>query len=65
MVDVSVVGDLVGDEYLDVVVKEILWICLVVYDVGWVFIEVVEVVGYWLLVGVMVVLVIGLVYVSV
>lgn len=62
--DASAAGDPAGDEYLDAVAKETLRIRPVVYDVGRVLTEAVEVAGYRLPVGVMVVPAIGLVHAS-
>lgn len=62
--DASAAGDPAGDEYLDAVAKETLRIRPVVYDVGRVLTEAVEVAGYRLPAGVMVVPAIGLVHAS-
>ncbi|OSC42535.1 cytochrome P450 [Mycobacterium decipiens] len=60
----GVAGDPGGDEYLDALVKETLRIRPVVFDVGRVLTEPVEVAGYRLPAGVMVVPAIGLVHAS-
>lgn len=60
----SAVGEPAGDEYLDAVAKETLRIRPVVFDVGRLLTEPVEVAGYRLPAGVMVVPGIGLVHAS-
>jgi len=60
----SAAGDDAGDEYLDAVVREVLRIRPVVYDVGRVLTEPVEIGGYRLPKGVMVVPGVGLVHAS-
>lgn len=60
--DRGAAGDPSGDEYLDAVVKEVLRIRPVVFDVGRVLTEPTEVAGYRLPAGVMVVPGIGLVH---
>ena len=62
--EASAAGDPAGDEYLDAVVKETLRIRPVVFDVGRVLKEPVELAGYRLPAGVMVVPGIGLVHAS-
>jgi cytochrome P450 len=62
--DASAAGDPAGDEYLDAVAKETLRIRPVVYDVGRLLKEPVELAGYRLPAGVMVVPAIGLVHAS-
>ncbi len=62
--DASAAGDSAGDEYLDAVVKETLRIRPVVFDVGRVLTEPIELAGYRLPAGVMVVPGIGLVHAS-
>jgi cytochrome P450 len=60
----SAAGDDAGDEYLDAIVREVLRIRPVVYDVGRVLTEPVEIGGYRLSKGVMVVPGVGLVHTS-
>ena len=60
--DASAAGDPAGDEYLDAVAKETLRIRPVVFDVGRLLTQPVEVAGYRLPAGVMVVPAIGLVH---
>ncbi|KUI25816.1 cytochrome P450 [Mycobacterium sp. IS-1742] len=60
--DRSAAGDPAGDEYLDCVVKEVLRVRPVVFDVGRVLTEPTEVAGYRLPAGVMVAPGIGLVH---
>lgn len=60
----SAAGDQAGDEYLDAIVREVLRIRPVVYDVGRVLTEPVEIGGYRLPKGVMVVPGVGLVHAS-
>lgn len=62
--DASAAGDPAGDEYLDAVAKETLRIRPVVFDVGRILTEPVELAGYRLPAGVMVVPGIGLVHAS-
>jgi cytochrome P450 len=62
--EASAAGDPAGDEYLDALVKETLWIRPVVYDVGRVLTKPVELAGYRLPAGVMVAPSIGLVRAS-
>jgi cytochrome P450 len=62
--DASAAGDPAGDEYLDALAKETLRIRPVVYDVGRLLKEPVELAGYRLPAGVMVVPGIGLVHAS-
>ena len=62
--DASAAGDPAGDEYLDAVAKETLRIRPVVFDVGRVLKEPVEVAGYRLPAGVTVIPAIGLVHAS-
>lgn len=62
--EASAAGDPAGDEFLDAVAKETLRIRPVVFDVGRVLTEPVEVAGYRLPAGVMVVPGIGLVHAS-
>ncbi|HKV22082.1 MAG TPA: cytochrome P450, partial [Mycobacterium sp.] len=62
--DASAAGDPTGDEFLDAVAKEILRLRPVVFDVGRVLKEPVELAGYRLPVGVMVAPGIGLVHSS-
>ncbi len=62
--DASAAGDPAGDEYLDALAKETLRIRPVVYDVGRVLTEPVELAGYRLPAGAMVVPGIGLVHAS-
>jgi len=60
----SAAGDVDGDEYLDAIAREVLRIRPVVYDVGRVLTEPVEIGGYRLPKGVMVVPGVGLVHAS-
>jgi cytochrome P450 len=60
--DTSAAGDPAGDEYLDAIAKETLRIRPVVYDVGRILTEPVELAGYRLPAGVMVAPGIGLVH---
>ncbi len=62
--DASVAGDPAGDEYLDAIAKETLRIRPVVFDVGRVLTQPVELAGYRLPAGVMVALGIGTVHSS-
>ena len=62
--EASAAGDPAGDEYLDAVAKETLRIRPVVFDVGRILTEPVELAGYRLPAGVMVVPGIGLVHAS-
>ena len=62
--EASAAGDPAGDEYLDAVAKETLRIRPVVFDVGRILTEPVELAGYCLPAGVMVVPGIGLVHAS-
>ena len=62
--EASAAGDPAGDEYLDAIAKETLRIRPVVYDVGRVLTEPVELAGYRLPAGVMVAPGIGLVHAS-
>ena len=62
--ETSAAGDPAGDEYLDALAKETLRIRPVVFDVGRVLTEPVEVAGYRLPAGVMVAIGIGLVHAS-
>ena len=62
--ETSAAGDPAGDEYLDALAKETLRIRPVVFDMGRVLTEPVEVAGYRLPAGVMVVFAIGLVHAS-
>lgn len=60
--DASCAGDPSGDEYLDAVAKETLRIRPVVFDVGRILTEPIELAGYWLPAGVVVTPGIGLVH---
>ena len=62
--EASAAGDAAGDDYLDAVAKETLRIRPVVFDVGRVLTEPVELAGYRLPAGVMVVPGIGLIHAS-
>jgi cytochrome P450 len=62
--DASAAGDPAGDEYLDAIAKETLRIRPVVFDVGRVLTQPIELAGYRLPAGVMVVPGIGLVHAS-
>lgn len=60
----SAAGDLAGDEYLDAIIREVLRIRPVVFDVGRVLTEPVEIGGYRLPRGIMVLPGVGLVHAS-